>query len=145
LTFQALQALRTVIEVYPDSEYSSSAILKFDLAFDHLAGKEMEIGRYYLGGQHYGAAINRFRVVVEDFQTTSHTPEALHRLVEAYLSLGLNEEAQTAGAILGHNFRSTEWYEDSFKLLSGQGLKLRDRGGNWLSTIYRQSIKGQWL
>ena len=145
LTFQALQALRTVIEVYPESEYATSAILKFDLAFDHLAGKEMEVGRYYLRKQHYSAAINRFRVVVEDFQTTSHTAEALHRLVEAYLSLGLTEEAQTAGAILGHNFRSTEWYEDSYRLLTANGLKLRDRGNNWLSQIYRQTVKGRWL
>ncbi|TNJ42666.1 outer membrane protein assembly factor BamD [Phaeobacter sp. B1627] len=145
LTFQALQALRTVIEVYPDSEYATSAILKFDLAFNHLAGKEMEIGRYYLKKQHYTAAINRFRVVVEDFQTTSHTAEALHRLVEAYLSLGLTDEAQSAGAILGHNFQSTDWYEDSYRLLTSQGLKLKDRGNNWLATIYRQSIKGAWL
>lgn len=145
LTFQALQSLRTVIEVYPDSEYATSAILKFDLAFDHLAGKEMEIGRYYLRRQHYTSAINRFRVVVEDFQTTSHTAEALHRLVEAYLSLGLLEEAQTAGAILGHNYQSTDWYEDSYRLLTSQGLKPRDRGNNWLSQIYRQSIKGRWL
>ena len=145
LTFQALQALRTVIERYPDSEYANSAILKFDLAFDHLAGKEMEIGRYYLRRDHFAAAINRFRVVVEDFQTTSHTPEALHRLVEAYLSLGLVNEAQTAGAILGYNYRSTQWYEDSYKLLTAQGLELKDRGNNWLSQIYRQSIKGQWL
>ena len=145
LTFQALQALRTVIEVYPDSEYATSAILKFDLAFDHLAGKEMEIGRYYLRRGHYTSAISRFRVVVEDFQTTSPTAEALHRLVEAYLSLGLTEEAQTAGAILGHNYQSTDWYEDSYKLLTSQGLKLKDRGNNWLSQIYRQSIKGRWL
>ena len=99
LTYQALQALREVIEIYPDSEYARSAILKFDLAFDHLAAKEMEIGRYYLKREHHAAAINRFRVVVEDFQTTSHTAEALHRLVEAYLSLGLVEEAQTCGEI----------------------------------------------
>ncbi|UWQ61471.1 outer membrane protein assembly factor BamD [Leisingera caerulea] len=145
LTFQALQALRTVIEVYPDSQYATSAILKFDLAFDHLAGKEMEIGRYYLRRGHYTSAINRFRVVVEDFQTTSHTPEALHRLVEAYLSLGLTSEAQTAAAILGHNFQSTEWYEDSYRLLTASGLKPKDRGNNWLSQIYRQTVKGQWL
>lgn len=145
LTFQALQALRTVIERYPDSEYATSAILKFDLAFNHLAGKEMEIGRYYLRRKHYSAAINRFRVVVEDFQTTTHTAEALHRLVEAYLSLGLVNEAQTAGAILGYNYRSSEWYEDSYKLLSSQGLELKDRGNNWLSQIYRQSVKGEWL
>ncbi|GAB5436540.1 outer membrane protein assembly factor BamD [Falsiruegeria mediterranea] len=145
LTFQALQALRTVIEVYPDSEYATSAILKFDLAFDHLAAKEMEIGRYYLRRDHYTAAINRFRVVVEDFQTTSHTAEALHRLVEAYLSLGLVNEAQTAGAILGYNYQSSEWYESSYKLLTAAGLKLKDRGNNWLSQIYRQSVKGEWL
>ncbi|MDR9484006.1 MULTISPECIES: outer membrane protein assembly factor BamD [Sediminimonas] len=145
LTFKALQALRTVIERYPDSEYARSAILKFDLAFDHLAAKEMEVGRYYLKRQHYAAAINRFQTVVEDFQTTSHTAEALHRLVEAYLSLGLTNEAQTAGAILGHNFRGTEWYQDSYKLLTGQGLELRSRGDNWLSRIYRQTIKGEWL
>jgi len=145
LTFQALQALRTVIERYPDSEYARSAILKFDLAFDHLAGKEMEVGRYYLRRDHYAAAINRFRVVVEDFQTTTHTAEALHRLVEAYLSLGLTAEAQTAGAILGHNFQSSEWYERSFKLLTSQGLELKSKGNNWLAKVYRQMIKGEWL
>jgi outer membrane protein assembly factor BamD len=145
LTFQALQSLRTVIEDYPDSEYAKSSILKFDLAFDHLAGKEMEIGRYYLRRDHYTAAINRFRVVVEDFQTTTHTAEALHRLVEAYLSLGLNTEAQTAGAILGHNFQSTEWYEDSYRLLTGQGLQPAFYKNNWLGAIYRQTIKGEWL
>ena len=145
LTFQALQSLRQVIERYPTSEYADSAILKFDLAFDHLAGKEMEIGRYYLRHDHFAAAINRFRVVVEDFQTTTHTPEALHRLVEAYLSLGLTDEAQTAGAILGHNYQSTEWYQDSFRLLTGRGLEPRARGNNWLAQIYRQTIKGQWL
>ncbi|MBE1282664.1 MAG: outer membrane protein assembly factor BamD [Rhodobacteraceae bacterium] len=145
LTFQALQALRTVIEVYPDSEYATASILKFDLAFDHLAGKEMEIGRYYLRREQYTAAINRFRVVVEDFQTTTHTAEALHRLVEAYLSLGLVNEAQTAGAILGYNFQSTEWYEDSYKLLTANGLTAKDRGNNWLSQIYRQTVKGQWI
>ncbi|MFT4960020.1 MAG: outer membrane protein assembly factor BamD [Paracoccaceae bacterium] len=145
LTFQALQSLRTVIEVYPDSEYATSAILKFDLAFDHLASKEMEVGRYYLRRHHYSAAINRFRVVVEDFQTTSHTAEALHRLVESYLALGLTNEAQTAGAILGFNYQSTQWYLDSYKLLSSQGLKPKSKGNNWLSQIYRQTLKGQWI
>jgi len=145
LTFQALQALRTVIERYPDSEYARSSVLKFDLAFDHLAAKEMEIGRYYLRSGHYAAAINRFRVVVQDFQTTSHTAEALHRLVESYLSLGLTDQAQTAGAILGHNFRSTTWYQDSFKLLTGRGLELEAAGDSWLAQLYRQTIRGQWL
>ncbi|MEP4197423.1 MAG: outer membrane protein assembly factor BamD [Aliishimia sp.] len=145
LTFQALQSLRAVIERYPDSEYAKSSVLKFDLAFDHLAGKEMEIGRYYLRRDHFAASINRFRVVVEDFQTTTHTPEALHRLVESYLSLGLTDEAQTAGAILGFNFQSTDWYEDSYALLTGAGLDARPSGNNWLSQVYRQMVQGKWL
>ena len=145
LTLKALQSLRTVIEVYPGTEYARSSILKFDLAFDHLAGKEMEIGRYYLKRKHYAAAANRFRVVVEDFQTTSHTPEALHRLVESYMSLGLTDEAQTAGAILGHNYQSTEWYKDSFALITGQGLSMSASGATWLSSVYRQVIRGEWL
>ena len=145
VTYQALQALRAVIERYPESEYARSALLKFDLAFDHLAAKEMEIGRYYLRRGNYGAAINRFRAVVEVFQTTSHTPEALHRLVEAYLALGLTDEAQTAGAILGYNFQSSPFYEDSYKLLTGQGLEAKARGNGWLAQIYRQMIKGEWI
>lgn len=145
LTFQALQALRQTIERYPDSEYARSSILKFDLAFDHLAGKEMEIGRYYLRRDHFAAAINRFRVVVEDFQTTSHTPEALHRLVEAYLSLGLTDQAQTAAAILGYNYQSTVWYQDSFALLTGQGLRPEATGDGWLGQVYRQTVRGEWL
>lgn len=145
LTFQALQALRAVIEEYPDSEYAKSAILKFDLAFDHLAAKEMEIGRYYLRDKHYTAALNRFRVVVEQYQTTTQTPEALYRLIESYLSLGLTDEAQTAGAILGYNFQSTEWYARGFALLTGRGLEAKVKGDNWLATIYRQVVRGEWL
>ncbi|TKW67676.1 MAG: outer membrane protein assembly factor BamD [Paracoccus denitrificans] len=145
LTFQALQALREVIEEYPESEYARSSILKFDLAFDHLAGKEMEIGRYYLKRGHYTAAINRFRVVVEDFQTTTHTPEALMRLVESYLALGLTDEAQTAGAILGHNFQSSPFYEDAYRQLRGRGLEPAARGNSWLTNVYRQVIQGKWL
>ena len=120
-------------------------MLKFDLAFDHLAAKEMEIGRYYLKRGNYKAAINRFRVVVEDFQTSTHTPEALHRLVEAYLSLGLRDEAQTAGAVLGHNFEANPFYQDSFALLTGQGLSPESQGEGWLQAIYRQSVLGRWL
>jgi outer membrane protein assembly factor BamD len=129
LTFQALQALRVVIEQYPDSEYVEPAMLKFDLAFDHLAGKEMEIGRYYLGRNHFTAAINRFRV---------------YRLVEAYLALGLTAEAQTAGAILGYNFQSTVWYSDAYALLTGQGLRAEVVGDNWLTNFYRQVVRGEW-
>ncbi len=145
LTFQALQALRQVIERYPDTEYARSAMLKFDLAFNHLAAKEMEIGRYYLKRGHYTAGINRFRVVVEEFQTTTHTPEALHRLVESYLALGFTDEAQTAGAILGYNFQSSPFYEDTFQLLRGRGLTPEARGEGWLRTVYRQMIRGEWL
>lgn len=145
LTFQALQALRAVIEEYPDSDYARSAILKFDLAFDHLAAKEMEIGRYYLRRHHFTAAINRFRVVVEQYQTTTHTAEALYRLIECYLSLGLTDEAQTAGAILGYNYRSTPWYEDGYRLLTKQGLAPEAKGDGWLATIYRRVVKGEWL
>ncbi len=145
LTFLALQGMRDVIEKYPDSEYAQSAILKFDLAFDHLAGKEMEIGRYYLKRKHYTAAINRFRTVVQDFQTTTHTAEALHRLVECYLALGFEEEAQTAAAILGYNYQSSPFYQDSFNLLKGRGLAPEAKGDNWLSRIYRQMIRGEWL
>lgn len=145
LTLQALQALRGVIETYPDSEYAQSATLKFDLAFDHLAAKEMEIGRYYLKRGNYTAAINRFRVVVEKFQTTTQTPEALERLVEAYLALGIPGQAQTAAAILGHNFQSSPFYEDAYRLLKKQGLAPEARGDGWLSGVYRQVIKGEWL
>jgi len=145
LTYQALQALRVVIERYPDSEYAASAILKFDVAFDHLAGKEMEIGRYYLRRENYTSAINRFRVVVEQFQTTSHTPEALLRLVEAYLALGLTNEAQTAGAILGHNFQASPFYDDAFRLLNDQDLAPEAAGENWLREIWQQTVRGEWL
>lgn len=145
VTFQALQALRVVIEDYPDSDYADSAMLKFDLAFDHLAGKEMEIGRFYLRRQNYSAAINRFRTVVQDFQTTTHTAEALMRLVEAYLALGLTDEAQTAGAILGYNYRASPFYDDAFRLLKGRGLSAEAQGTGWLATIHRQMIRGEWL
>ncbi len=145
LTFQALQALRAVIEEYPDSDYAKSSILKFDLAFDHLASKEMEIGRYYLKRKQYAAAINRFRVVVEQYQTTTQTPEALYRLIEGYLSLGLTDEAQTAGAILGYNFQATDWYQDAYNLLTRQGLELKPKGDGWLAKVYRQVVRGEWL
>jgi outer membrane protein assembly factor BamD len=145
LTFQALQALRVVIEQYPTSEYAKSAMLKFDLAFDHLAGKEMEIGRYYLRQRHYAAAMNRFRTVVQDYQTTTQTAEALERLVECYLGLGLTTEAQTAGAILGYNYESSPFYQDAYNLLKQQGLSPEAKGTSWLATIYRETIKGEWL
>ncbi len=145
LTFQALRQLRYVIEQYPDTEYARSAVLKFDLAFDRLAAKEMEIGRYYLARGNYAAAINRFRAVVEDYQTTTQTPEALLRLVESYLALGLRNEAQTAGAILGYNFQSSPFYEDGYRLLTNEGLSTDAAGENWLRDIYRRTVRGDWI
>ena len=105
----------------------------------------MEIGRYYLKRGHYAAAINRFRVVVEQYQTTTQTPEALLRLIECYLSLGLTDEAQTAGAILGYNFQSSPFYDDAHRLLTRRGLAPEARGDGWLAAIYRQVIRGEWL
>ena len=145
LTFQALQALRTVIERYPETEYARAAILKFDLAFDHLASKEMNVGRYYLRRGNYAAAISRFRRVVEDFQTTTHTPEALMRLTESYLALGLDKEAQTAAAILGYNYQSSPFYEDAFRLLKGRGLAPEADSSGWLASVWRQVVRGEWI
>lgn len=120
MTEKALQALIEVMKRFPDSEYARDARLKLDLTNDHLAGKEMQVGRYYLMRDEYLSAINRFRYVVENYQTTSHVPEALHRLVEAYLLLGVPEEAQKYAAVLGHNFPSSAWYRYSFALLQGK-------------------------
>jgi outer membrane protein assembly factor BamD len=145
ITYQALIGMRDVIETYPDSEYARSAMLKFDLAFDQLAAKEMEVGRYYLKRGHFTAALNRFRAVVEDYQTTTYTAEALHRLVECYLALGLNDEAQTAAAILGYNYQSSPFYDDTFRLLKNKGMSPEAKGESWLRKIYRQMIKGEWL
>ncbi|MEL6236429.1 MAG: outer membrane protein assembly factor BamD [Pseudomonadota bacterium] len=145
LTLKALRALRETQLRYPQTDYAREAKLKYDLTLDHLAGKEMEIGRYYLKGGHYLAAANRFRAVVEDYETTSHTAEALHRLVECYLSVGLVDEAQTAGAILGHNFEASTWYRDSFALLTGEGLSPQARGKSWVRSLYDRVVLGEWL
>jgi outer membrane protein assembly factor BamD len=145
LSKEALRVFSLITKEYPESKYASSSQIRFNFLRDHLASKEMEVGRYYLKRSHYAPAINRFRGVIEDFSTTSQVPEALHRLVEAYLSLGLVNEAQTAGAILGYNYRSTEWYDRTFELLSSKGLKPKSSGNSWLSKIYRQVVKGQWL
>ncbi len=117
MTVQALRALNTLINRFPDSQYTRDANLKRDLAMDHLAGKEMEIGRYYLNRGHINSSINRFRSVVINFQTTSHVSEALHRLVEAYITLGLKGEAYQVAAVLGHNYPGSKWYERSYVLL----------------------------
>lgn len=144
-TRDALAALREVVNRYPNTEYARTARLQLDLANDHLAGKEMEIGRFYLKNGHHVAAIGRFRVVIEDYQTTSHTPEALHRLVEAYLALGVNAEAQAAAAVLGYNFPGSEWYASSYDLLTGSNLAPQDQPDGWISRAYRQVVRGEWL
>lgn len=118
ITEQALQALREVMRRFPDSEYARDAKLKADLTVDHLSGKEMQVGRYYLVRGDYLAAINRFRYVVENYQTTTHVPEALHRLVECYLKLGVTEEAMRYAAVLGHNYPDNAWYKDSYKIMT---------------------------
>ena len=116
-TKDALQALDTLIKRFPNSTHTRDAQLKRDLTLDHLAGKEMEIGRYYLTRKHTSASINRFLNVVRNYQTTTHVPEALHRLVEAYLSLGIEDEAMRVASILGHNYPGNKWYEKTYKLL----------------------------
>ncbi len=118
-TSQARTALQDLVQRYPDSEYARDARLKIDLTRDHLAGKEMAIGRFYLRQGNPLAAIIRFRTVVDDYQTTSHTPEALERLTEAYVTLGLIGEAQAAAAVLGHNYPGSPWYQDAYTLLLG--------------------------
>lgn len=133
----ALEALDTVIGRFPDSKYARDAKYKRDLVRDHLAGKEMEIGRYYMARGQYQAAINRFTVVVKDYQTTTHVPEALHRLTESYTALGLKDEATHVAAVLGHNYPGSEWYQDSYALLDpAQRKNLKDER-SWL----RQSIE----
>jgi outer membrane protein assembly factor BamD len=117
MTQRALEALDALIMRFPESQYARDATLKRDLTLDHLAGKEMEIGRYYLNRGQTNAAINRFRRVIEDYQTTTHVPEALHRLVEAYMTLGLKAEATLVAAVLGHNYPGSKWYEHSYEIL----------------------------
>lgn len=117
ITKDALEAFNTLVQRFPDSKYSRDAKLKMDLTYDHLAGKEMEIGRYYLNRGEVNAAINRFRTVVKDYQTTTHVPEALHRLVECYLSLGLHTEAERIAAVLGYNYPGSKWYQDTYNLI----------------------------
>jgi len=119
MTRLALENLDEVARRFPDSKYARDSRFKMDLARDHLAGKHMSIGRFYLSQQEYLAAINRFRIVIKDFETTTHVPEALHRLVEAYLAIGVVDEAQANAAVLGYNYPGSEWYADSYALLTG--------------------------
>lgn len=120
-TQEAMAALQEVVNRFPDSTYARDARLKIDLCRDHLAGKEIEIGRFYESQHLYAAALGRFQRVVDDYQTTNHVAEALHRLVEIYLKLGLPEEAKRAAAVLGHNYPGSQWYVDSYDQLVADG------------------------
>ncbi|SMF71047.1 Beta-barrel assembly machine subunit BamD [Tistlia consotensis] len=135
-TIDALDSLKEVVRRFPESRYARDAQLKIDLARDHLAGKDMEIGRYYESHGEYLAAINRFQTVIKDYQTTTHVPEALHRLVECYLALGVYKEAEATAAVLGYNFPGSEWYQDSYALLTGKDLRPADHEGSWISQVW---------
>jgi outer membrane protein assembly factor BamD len=132
-----MAAMGEVARKYPDSEYAADANRKIEIARDQLAGKEMQIGRYYQERHEYLAAVNRFRYVVENYQTTRHVEEALLRLTETYLALGIVPEAQTAAAVLGHNFPDSEWYKDSYALLAKTGVEPQENEGSWISRAFR--------
>ncbi len=137
---KALAAFQRILQEYPNSEYVSDAKFKIDVTRDQLAGKEMSIGRFYLDRRNYTAAINRFRAVLTSYQTTRHSEEALYRLTEAYLGLGITDEAQTAAAVLGHNFPDGQWYKDAFNLLKGNKLEPRENQQSWISKLYHTVV-----
>ncbi|MBA3813156.1 MAG: outer membrane protein assembly factor BamD [Alphaproteobacteria bacterium] len=137
-TYEALNALSAVVKKFPQTKYARDAQFKMDLVYDHLAGKEMDTGRYYMKLRLYVSAINRFQTVVDVYQKTTHVGEALHRLVECYLAVGLKKEAQTVAAVLGHNFPGSEWYADSFLLLKGEDLRpewVKMEQGSWFDRL----------
>ena len=142
ITGRAYNAMNEVVERYPDSEYVEDARTKMRIALDQLAGKEMLTGRYYLERREYLAAINRFRRVVERFQKTRHVEEALARLTEAYLAMGVVSEAQTAAAVLGHNFPDSQWYKDSLALLEKEGAVPNENTGSWISQSFNAPPAG---
>lgn len=137
-TDKALAALDEVVRKYPRSEYAVSAKQKMEVARDQLAGKEMAVGRYYLQKKDYTGAINRFKVVVTRYQTTRHVEEALMRLTESYMALGIVEEAQTAAAVLGHNFPDSEWYRHAYSLVKGGGGEPSENRGSWISKAFKK-------
>jgi len=142
MTQHAMDSLDDVIRRFPDSQYARDAKLKKDLTVDHLAGKEMSVGRYYQDRGEYLAAINRFKMVLDKYQTTTHVPEALARLTESYLALGLEGEAKRTASVLGHNFPGSPWYEESYDLLVGDGLNTREGESWWHSTT---TALGDWF
>ncbi|HMB11064.1 outer membrane protein assembly factor BamD [Saliniramus sp.] len=141
-TQRAILAFQELIDRYPDSEYVEDAQAKLLLAYDQLAGKEMEVGRFYLNQRNYTGAINRFRNVVSEYQTTRHVEEALSRLTEAYFALGITDEAQTAAAVLGHNFPESRWYRDAYVLLESGGLEPRENRQSWISRAFADFTRG---
>jgi outer membrane protein assembly factor BamD len=139
-TAKALLAFQQLVATYPKSEYVEDAKYKIQVCADQLAGKEMSVGRFYLTRHNYVAAINRFRTVLGSYQTTRHSEEALYRLVEAYLGLGITDEAQTAAAVLGHNFPDGQWYKDAYALLKGGGLDPKENQASWISKIFHTIV-----
>jgi outer membrane protein assembly factor BamD len=134
---RAILALQELVQRYPSSEYVADAKKKIQVASDQLAGKELEVGRFYLQKRNYAGAINRFRQVVSRYQTTRHVEEALQRLTEAYMAMGIVGEAQTAAAVLGHNFPDSPWYKDAHALLTKGGVEPREDSQSWISKAFR--------
>jgi outer membrane protein assembly factor BamD len=134
---KALQLFEQLAEKYPKSEYAEDARFKIQVTRDQLAAKEMSIGRFYLARKNYTAAVNRFREVVAKYQTTRHIEEALYRLTEAYMALGITQEAQTAAAVLGHNYPDSQWYKDAFARLQGGGLEPQENKASWISRAFK--------
>jgi outer membrane protein assembly factor BamD len=137
-TEKAIAALEEVIRKYPTSEYANSAKAKLEGARDQLAGREMNVGRYYMQKRDFTAAINRFKTVVTQYQTTRHVEEALARLTEAYMAIGITSEAQTAAAVLGHNFPDSRWYKDAYNLVKSGGLEPSENQGSWISRTFKK-------
>jgi len=137
-TEKAMQALEEVVRKFPTTEYAASAKRKIDVARDQLAGKEMDIARFYLNKKDFTGAINRFKVVVTQYQTTRHVEEALTRLTEAYMALGIVDEAQTAAAVLGHNFPDSRWYKDAYNLVKAGGLEPRENPASCMSRAFKK-------
>ncbi|NPV20865.1 outer membrane protein assembly factor BamD [Bradyrhizobium aeschynomenes] len=137
-TEKAIAALEEVVRKYPTSEYATNAKTKMEGARDQLAGKEMDVGRYYMQKRDYTAAINRFKTVVTQYQTTRHVEEALFRLTEAYMTIGIVGEAQTAAAVLGHNFPDSKWYKDAYNLVKSGGVEPEENKGSYISRAFKK-------
>jgi outer membrane protein assembly factor BamD len=140
-TRRAIAELETLAQRYPDSRYADDAKRRLKISRDTLAASEMNVGRWYLKRRNYLAAINRFRAVVTDFQQTSHVEEALMRLTECYMALGIVNEAQTAAAVLGHNFPDSPWYKDAYALLKTGGAEPREDSGSWISRAWQSAVR----